>query len=73
LHIFLNKILTVLLSMCTVDVATKIYECGDRIIENIKFNPCPDIGTLACLGRRETPLASKRVKGKCERADYRNP
>jgi hypothetical protein len=59
--------------MCTVDVAMKIYECGDRVKEDFKFNPCPDIGTTACPGRKDKPMASSKVKGKCERADCRNP
>ncbi|KAJ5100782.1 hypothetical protein N7456_006834 [Penicillium angulare] len=60
-------------SMCTVDVSTKIYECGDRIKEDVKFRPCRDAGTAACPGRKENPLGSSRVKGKCGIHGCRNP
>jgi hypothetical protein len=60
-------------SMGTVDVSIKIYECGDRIKDDFRFNPCPKKGTPQCPGRLENPLASERVKEKCGRHDFRNP
>ena len=59
--------------MCTVDVSTKIYECGDRVKEDFNFTPCKDVGTSACHGRKENPLASKKAKGKCGKFGCRNP
>jgi hypothetical protein len=59
--------------MCSVDVSMKIYECGERVKDDFNFNPCKDIGIPACPGRKENPLASSKVKGKCGKANCRNP
>ena len=68
-----NNMLTILHSMCTAHVSMKIYRCGDRIRQDVKLEPCPNIGTPLCPGRSENHLASKRVKGKCRRHDCNNP
>ncbi|KAJ5343115.1 uncharacterized protein N7506_002939 [Penicillium brevicompactum] len=59
--------------MCTVNVTIKIYQCGDRIKEDVNFQPCSKIGTSACPGRKENSLGSTRVKGKCGTHGCRNP
>jgi hypothetical protein len=59
-------------SMCFKDVATKIYECGDRIEEDLNFKPCKDM-TAPEHKVTVNPLGSNRVKGKCGRVGCRNP
>ncbi|KAL4922081.1 hypothetical protein BDW62DRAFT_172928 [Aspergillus aurantiobrunneus] len=59
--------------MCTVNVTTKIYECGDRVQKDVNFVPCRHYGTSQCPGVRENPMGSSMVKGKCGRYDCRNP
>ena len=58
--------------MCSKDVATKIYECGDRIDEDFNFKAYKDITTLGYKVNINS-LGLSRVKGKYGRAAYRNP
>jgi hypothetical protein len=51
--------------MCSVDIATNIYECGDRVTEDFNFTPCSNPGSSTCPGRKENPMGSSRKKGKC--------
>jgi hypothetical protein len=58
--------------MCTKDVSTKIYECGDRVIDDVKFESCNDM-TASGHKVKVNELGSNRVKGECGKANCRNP
>lgn len=58
--------------MCEKTTATKIYECGDRVKDDVKFEACDDPSKEGHVVK-ESEMGSSKVKGKCGRADCTNP
>ncbi|KAI0876493.1 hypothetical protein GGS24DRAFT_451057 [Hypoxylon argillaceum] len=58
--------------MCKKQVATKIYECGDRVTDDFSFTSC---GNQDKEGHKVevSEMGSSKVKGKCGRSDCTKP
>jgi len=66
----LTSLTQLISSMCSVDVATNVFEYGDRVNEDMNFQSYSNPGSSTCPGRKENPLGSSRKKGKCGQSTF---
>jgi hypothetical protein len=69
----LTPLIYSLFNICSINVLTKIYKCGDRVKEDVNFTPCFNLGSSTYFSRKENSLGLSKVKGKCKQSNYTNP